>query len=143
MAVISKDFFTDNELVMMGYSRNPESFSRMVYKDLTDAGLRIFPVNPNTDSGFDVPVYTDITKISKLPKAGYILLSGENAQKAFKELMDAGVKRILFQEKTAVTPDIRKSADEAGIEIQSGCPLLAYGKGFHKLHAFFARLFSR
>lgn len=45
MSISMKNFITDNEVVFIGLSSNPESFSREVYQNFVNAGFKVYPVN--------------------------------------------------------------------------------------------------
>ena len=38
-----------NTFAVVGASRNPEKYGHQVYKDLKEAGYKVYPVNPSTD----------------------------------------------------------------------------------------------
>jgi hypothetical protein len=70
-----------------------------------------------------------------MPKSAFVLLNKSNAAKAVKELIDKGVQRILFRMADLET---LAECEKAGVEATVGCPMMLYGTGLHKFHAFFA-----
>ncbi|NLK88155.1 MAG: CoA-binding protein [Clostridiaceae bacterium] len=138
MKNLSKEFFTEKEVIFMGYSSRTPQFSNMIYKAFTDAGIKVYPINPRKDGKFDVNVYSNISELPKTPKIAYILLNNENARKAVEQLMGTGVEKILFHRGKTADQQLLNDCAAAGIETAVACPLMLFGSGLHKLHAFFA-----
>lgn len=138
MKNLSKEFFTEKEVIFMGYSSRTPQFSNMIYKAFTDAGIKVYPINPRKDGKFDVNVYSNISELPKTPKIAYILLNNENARKAVEQLKGTGVEKILFHRGKTADQQLLNDCAAAGIETAVACPLMLFGSGLHKLHAFFA-----
>jgi predicted CoA-binding protein len=138
MKNLSKEFFTEKEVIFMGYSSRTPQFSNMIYKAFTDAGIKVYPMNPRKDGKFDVNVYSNISELPKTPKIAYILLNNENARKAVEQLKGTGVEKILFHRGKTADQQLLNDCAAAGIETAVACPLMLFGSGLHKLHAFFA-----
>jgi len=139
MAVFTRDFFKDDELLFIGYSSNAKSFCRRIYKGLSKAGLTIYPVNPRKSDDYDIKVYQSISELPKVPQAAYVILNPENSAKVVKELKDAGVKNVMFQP-GSLTSDTKDECISMGMEVIEACPLMVFGKGLHRIHGFFAGL---
>ena len=135
---LNKDFFEDNEVLFIGYSRKKPLFSKQVYKAFTDAGLKVFPLNSRQGGSYDVKVYNDLNELPHMPKSAYILLNSKNSKEAVNQLKDRGIKRILFQNNKAVSKETLEECSKAGIETAVACPMMAFGSGLHKFHAFLA-----
>lgn len=138
MALPTKDFFLNNEVLFLGYSRNQKAFSHMVFKGLEKAGINVVPVNINKSDEYDVDVHNEISDLEKIPETAYILLNEENTKKAFNSIKDKGIKKILFHNKHTVSGDILDECKKAGIETETMCPLMMIGSGIHGIHRFFA-----
>lgn len=138
MKNLSKEFFTEKEVIFMGYSSRTPQFSNMIYKAFTDAGIKVYPMNPRKDGKFYVNVYSNISELPKTPKIAYILLNNENARKAVEQLKGTGVEKILFHRGKTADQQLLNDCAAAGIETAVACPLMLFGSGLHKLHAFFA-----
>ncbi len=137
MAVFNKDFFKDNDVLLVGYSSKNGSFSRMVYQAFIKKGIEVFPINPKANDSYDVKVYPSVDGLPKVPETAYIIVKKENIPGAVHSLLGKGVKRILFQTK-AVDQETLNACRKNGIETAFGCPMMVLGTGLHKLHAFFA-----
>lgn len=138
MINLKNDFFTEKEILFMGYSSRVPQLSSMIYKAFTDAGMKVYPVNPKSSEKYDVKVYKDISELPKVPSIAYILLNNENAKAAVKQLKGSSVKKILFHRGKTADQSLLDECKEAGIETAVACPMMVFGSGLHKLHAFFA-----
>ncbi len=138
MGKLRNEFFTDKEIIFMGYSsRNPQ-FSGSIYKAMTNAGYKVYPVNPKLDGKYDIKVYNSLSELPKIPTTAYVLTSNKNAGEAVKQLKNSGVKKILFHIGKTADKALIDECAAAGIETAVACPMMIFGSGLHKLHAFFA-----
>jgi predicted CoA-binding protein len=137
MVKLYKGFFKDNDVLFVGYSSRNSGYSKEIYKAFTDNRIKVYPVNTKENASYDVKVYKNLSELPVIPKSAFILLNNDNAAKAAKELLGKGVKRILFRSKS-VDPAIIAECEKAGIETAYGCPMMVYGTGLHKFHAFIA-----
>ena len=139
MGKLRNEFFTDNkDILFMGYSsRNPQ-FSNIVYKAFTDAGFRVYPVNTRQGGKYDMKVYNSLSELPKVPATAYVLMNNKNAREAVKQLKDSGVRKILFHIGKTADKALLDECSAAGITTAVACPMMIFGSGLHKLHAFFA-----
>lgn len=135
---LNKEFFEGGEVLFVGYSGSNPTFSKTVYKAFTDAGLKVFPFNSKQGGTYDIKVYNDLNELPHIPKTAYILLDSKNSNVAFNQLKDRGIKRMLFQSSKAVTKETLEECSKSGIETAVACPMMAFGSGMHRVHAFFA-----
>lgn len=138
MEKLSKKFFSGNEVLFVGYSSRNKVFSQDLYRTISNNGIKVYPYNKKTDGLYDIEVYNDLNQLPKVPEAAFILLNSANAAKAAEELSSKGVKRVLFQSKKNVSQETIDFLSKKGIEVYIGCPMMLFGKGLHKIHAFFA-----
>jgi predicted CoA-binding protein len=138
MEKLSKKFFNGNEVLFVGYSSRNKIFSQDLYRTISNNGIKVYPYNKKKDGLYDIEVYNDLNQLPKIPEAAFVLLNSANAAKAAEELSEKGVKRILFQSKKNVSQETIDFLGKKGVEVYVGCPLMLFGKGIHKIHAFFA-----
>lgn len=138
MTKLSKGFFTEKDILFLGYSASTQAFSKSIYKAFSDAGMKVYPINTKKSDTYEVKVYNDISELPKVPTTAYVLLNNKDVKDAVKKLKDNGVKKILFQPGNTANKEILDECAASGIEAVVGCPMMVYGKGLHKLHAFFA-----
>lgn len=138
MNKLSKDFFKDKEVLFVGYSSRNNAYSKEIYNAFANNQIKVYPYNTKENASYDIKVYQKLAELPKIPNTAFILLNQENTVKAVKDLLGKGVKKILFRSEKAVDKATLAECEKAGIETAFGCPLMIYGKGMHKIHAFFA-----
>lgn len=138
MIKFSKDFINENEILFVGYSSRNKAYSNSLLQAFTNAGIKVYPYNTKDNASYDTKVYKKLDELPSMPTIAFVLLNKDNTAKVVKQLIDKGVKKILFFSKGTVDPATLTECDKAGIVTSIGCPLMLYGKGLHKVHAFFA-----
>lgn len=138
MVKLYKGFFTDSNVLFVGYSSKNIGYSKEVFKAFTNNKIKVYPYNKKENATYDTKVYKSLEELPVIPKTAYILLGKENAPVAVKELLSKGVKKILFYSQKAADADTLAACDKAGVETAYGCPVMIFGTGFHKFHAFLA-----
>lgn len=134
MSKLYKTFFKDKDILFVGYSSRNSAYSREIYRAFVNNQMKVYPYNKK-DASYDVKVYHSLDELPVMPKSAFVLLNKSNAAKVVKELIDKGVQRILFR---VADQDTLEECEKAGIEAIVGCPMMIYGKGLHRVHAFLA-----
>ena len=138
MVKLHKDFFKDNEVLFVGYSSRNQAYSKGIYQAFQNHNIKVYPYNTKEDAVHDIKVYKKLSELPNMPKEAFVLLNSENTAKAVKQLIESGIERIIFYSSKTVDPATLEACEKAGVETSAGCPMMIYGTGFHKLHAFFA-----
>lgn len=138
MVKLSKNFFTDSDVLFVGYSSRNKAYSNSILEAFTNNNIKVYPYNTKDNTTFDTKVYKKLEELPEMPKTAFVLLNKTNTTKAVKQLIENGFTKILFYNKNSVDPETLAECDKAGIVTASGCPLMVFGTGIHKFHAFFA-----
>jgi len=138
MKNLREKFFAEGEVLFMGYSSRAPQFSNSIYNAFTNAGIRVYPLNPKTSEKYNVKVYHDLSELPKIPSVAYILMNNENAKTAVQQLKNYGVKKIMFHRGKTADQTLLNECKDAGIETAVACPLMLFGSGIHKIHAWLA-----
>ncbi len=139
MTISKTGFFTDNEVLFMGVSSDPKSFSRSVYRDFLQSNITVYPVNKKSFNINEQEVFKSISELSKMPSCAYILMNKENTRGAFNDIKDNGIKKILFHSRSHIDYITISECRERDIEIVIACPKMLIGKApIHKLHGILA-----
>lgn len=140
MKLPGKEIFRSNKVLLVGYSSKSGAFSKMVYNEMEAAGIDVYPYNPNKGE-YDIEVYSSLDSINDLPETAVVLVGPEHIDSALNDLIKSNVKTIIINRKMKIDSKILTHCNDNSIEIKFFCPLLIVGKGFHKVHKFFATLF--
>lgn len=139
MKIIKEGFFTNNQVLFIGVSTNPKSFSRSIYKDFVKAGVEVYPLSKKE---FDIDgniVYTNVDQLPTIPECAYILLNKNNTKVAVEALKGKGIKKILFHSKNTVDQETLNTCKSMGIEVVVACPkMMISSLPIHKIHGFLA-----
>ncbi len=139
MTILKKDFFTNNQVLFIGLSSNPKSFSRSVYRDFVKYGIEVFPMNAITFKMEGAQIISDVKQLPQVPETAYILLNSDNTKRAVKSLEGTSVKRVLFHSKSTVDETTIRACEAMGIETYVACPKMMISSApIHKIHGFFA-----
>jgi len=136
MPKLNKDFFTDNEVLFVGYSSRNNKFSKAIYEAFSNNGIKVYPYNNKGNNESEIKVFKSLDELPNIPKCAYVLLNKKNTGRLVKQLADNGVKKILFQSSKTVEPETIDECKKLGIETVTTCPMMIFGSGIHKFHGF-------
>ena len=131
-----QDFLGQGRMAMIGVSRNPKHYSRMVFKALRQQGYEVVPVNPEAGEIDGERCYAKIGEVDPQIYTVLILTPPALTDTAVRDCAEAGVHRIW----------IRRTHDTAeefcrrqSIDLISGeCPLMFLNnmEWPHRLHGW-------
>ena len=131
-----QDFLGAKRIAIAGVSRNPQDFSRMLFREFRDRGYDVVPVNPNLAEVDGIPCVAHIADISPPAEAALLLTRpGMNAFLA-SDCVRAGIRRIWMYRASQEAPP-------EGVSLIAGeCPFMFLSKphGIHRLHGFCRKL---
>lgn len=142
-------FLKHKRLAMVGVSRDPRDFSRVVFRELLQRQYDVVPVNPAATSIEDRTCYALLQEIQPPVEAALILTPPEVTEDVVHECVAAGVKSIWLHRAVgvgAVSQNALSYCKEHHIEVVAGyCPLMFLpNTGFiHRVHRFFSKLSGR
>lgn len=141
MIQISKNYFTGGEVLFVGYSGTASknaAFGRTVYQAFRKNGIKVVPFNSKASSQYDQKVYHQLSDVPAMPKTAYLMINKSNASGMIDQLAEAGVSKILFQSRNNVDSTLLDRCKALGVETVVACPMMIFGTGIHRFHAFLA-----
>jgi hypothetical protein len=138
MSKLSKEFFTDNEVLVVGYPLNADPTMRYLMQAFLGNGLKVFALNNEAKGDADVKIYKSLAELPKVPKCAYMYVDKKDIDPWIGQLKAAGVERVLFHSKKDVEPRQLDECGKVGLETAVACPMMILGKGIHKFHAMLA-----
>jgi predicted CoA-binding protein len=140
-----ESFLAPRKLAIVGASRNPKKFGRVVYEDLKGKGFTVWAVNPHAEKLDADPCYPDITSLPPEVDRVFIVTPPEKTAENVKQAMDKGIRNIWIQQRsdTAEALELLKGSDVN--LIHNECIFMFAGpvKGAHKFHRFINKLFGK
>jgi predicted CoA-binding protein len=138
------NFLQARAIAITGFSRDPNSFSRILYKAMLDRGFVVYPVNQCLTEIDGIKTYPSMTDVPSDVEAVYILNKEETSLRLAKEAAEKGITSIWIHVKcnTAKAKEIER---EYGISMIMGECFFMWAEpvvGFHKFHRFIRTLFG-
>ncbi len=117
--LIKKFLNKKNIFAVVGASRDPEKYGYQVYKDLKEAGYKVYPVNPNADEILGDRCYPDLGDLPTKPDVVDVVVPPKVTEEIVKTCKRLGITKVWMQpgseSETAV-----KFCDENGIDVVYG-----------------------
>ena len=144
-----EDFLAQKRIAMIGASRDPKSFSIMLFNEFSRRGYEIVPVNPKTPNVQGRTCYARVQDIQPPVDTALLLTSPQVTESALAECAKAGIRRIWIFAANGKSPLGQKTLDSyqaQGIKIIAGqCPymFLPGSGGIHGFHGFVRKITGR
>ena len=144
-----EDFLEQKRIAMIGASRDPKSFSIMLFEEFCRRGYEVVPVNPKTPNVLGRTCYACVQDIQPPVHAALLMTSPQVTETAIGECAKAGIPRIWIYGINGKSKVSQKALDlcrERGIQVIAGqCPFmfLPGSGGVHRFHGFVRRITGR
>lgn len=86
-----------NVFAVVGASRNPEKYGHQVYKDLRNAGYRVYPVNPNTNEILGDKCYPSLQGLPVKPDVVDLVVPSKVTEQVVKTCKRLGIRKVWMQ----------------------------------------------
>ena len=145
MAAI-QDFLSQKRLAMVGVSRQPMEFSRILYRELRDRGYDVVPVNSKANEIDGQKCFARIEDIEPPVESALLMTPADATTAAVRGCQSAGIKRIWIfgsGRKTSLDPEALSQCSENHISLVPGeCPLmfLPHTGFIHRAHGFVRKI---
>ncbi len=73
MVKLSRSFFTDKDVLFVGYSSRNNAYSKEIFKAFTDNHMKVYPYNTKENATYDTKVYKSLEELPSVPKTAFIL----------------------------------------------------------------------
>lgn len=87
----------EHVFAVIGVSRDPEKYGHQVFKDLTNAGYKVYPVNPNADEVLGTRCYPALGELPEVPDVVDIVVPPKITENVVKQCKGLGIKKIWMQ----------------------------------------------
>ncbi len=109
----------NNVVAVVGASRNPEKYGHRVYKDLKQAGYKVYPVNPNADEVLGDKCYPNLTSLPEKPDVVNLVVPPPVTEQTVKECVQLGVTMVWMQPGSESEESI-KYCTQNGVQVVHG-----------------------
>ena len=87
----------NNVFAVVGVSKSPEKYGHIVYRDLRDARLKVYPVNPNADEVLGDKCYPSLDTLPEKPHVVDIVVQPKETEEVIKTCKKLGIKKVSMQ----------------------------------------------
>src|SRR5689334_17785050 len=139
-------FLGRKRLAVIGVSRDPKDFSRMLFRELKSRGYDLAPVNPNVSEVEGIPCRGHVKDVSPPVDGALVMTSASACNQVVRECAAAGIQHIWMYRATgkgAVDPYAVEFCEKNGIEVIVGeCPFMFLPDAglLHRVHGFCRKL---
>lgn len=141
-----RDFLAQRRIAMIGVSRNPKDFSRVLFRDLCKWGYDMVAVNRSATEIDGHPCFASVREIQPAPDGALLMAPASQTLQLVRECEAAGVGRIWMYRaggQGAVNKDAVEFCHTRGLHLVEGhCPYMFLQEApfFHRLHGFVLKL---
>ena len=93
-----EDFVSQNNIAVVGVSRNKSKFGNYIYRELKKKDYRVFPVNPKLEFADGDKCYPDLSSVPEKLDGVIINVSPPEAVNVIKDANKAGIRRVWLQQ---------------------------------------------
>ncbi|HEY6939303.1 MAG TPA: CoA-binding protein [Terriglobales bacterium] len=141
-----RDFLAQRRIALVGLSRNPKDFSHVVFREMSQWGYDMVPVNP---AGGELEHRRCFARLQEIdpPVAGALVMTApRETERVVRDCAEAGVRRVWMHRGGGQGAVSKQAADfcrQNGIRLVEGyCPLmfLTGTPILHRVHGFFLKV---
>lgn len=139
-------FLGHRRIAMVGASRDPKHFSRMLLKEFRQRGYDVVPVNPNAEEIDGLPSYPSVSALPAPVEGALILTPADRTVEALEDCAKSGVLSVWLYRSVgggSVSEEATRACERHGMAVVNGeCPFMFFPKTqwIHSLHRGFRRL---
>jgi hypothetical protein len=110
---------TENVFAVVGVSRDPEKYGHQVYRDLLNAGYRVYCVNPNADKVLGNKCFPNLEVLPVKPDVVDVVVPPKITEQLVKTCKKLGITKVWMQPGSESEAAIR-FCEENSIEVVHG-----------------------
>jgi len=118
----------NNVFAVVGASRNPKKYGHQVYKDLRNAGYKVYPVNPNSNDILGDTCYASLEALPVKPDVADLVVPPEITEKVVRVCKKLGIDKIWMQPGSESETAIR-FCRENGLNVIHGVCVMVERRG--------------
>jgi predicted CoA-binding protein len=139
------DFLTLKSFAVVGVSRDNKKFGNSVYRMLKERGVKVYPVNPNTDRVDGERCYSRLTELPEKVEGVVIVVPPKQTEAVVKEAAEVGIQNVWMQQ-GAESRSAIQFCEQYGIDAVHGECIFMFVEpviSVHKFHRWTKKLFHK
>ena len=144
-----QDFLALHRIAMVGVSRNPKDFSRLLFREMCNRGYDVVPINLEADVIDGRECFHSLRAVKEPVEGALVLTPCQATLQVVQDCAAAGIRSIWIYRaggQGAVSAEATAYCAENGIRVVNGyCPFmfLPETKFVHRLHGFIQKIMRR
>lgn len=118
-----------NVYAVVGASRNPEKYGHRVYRDLKEAGYRVYPVNPNAGEILGDRCYPNLEGLPEKPTVVVTVVPPRVTESIVEDCRRLGVRMVWMQPGSESDRAI-EFCEKNGIKVVHGVCIMVKRRGY-------------
>ncbi len=110
-------------VAVVGASRDRNKYGNIVYRFLRDQGLKVYAVNPSTDSVEGDPSYPSLDNLPEQVEGVVIVVTPRETEKTVRQAAAAGVRAVWMQP-GAESREAVEFCEKSGLRVVSNACIL-------------------
>jgi len=87
----------ENIFAVVGVSRDKKKYGYKVYKNLKEAGYKVYPINPNANEIDGEKCYSALSKLPEKPDVVNLVVQPRVTEQIVKECKKLGIRKVWMQ----------------------------------------------
>lgn len=141
-----REFLAQRRIALVGLSREPKDFSRMLFREMCNRGYDMVPVNPATGELESRRCFARVQEIDPPAEGVLVMTAPQDTERVVRDCAEAGVRRVWMHRgggQGAVSKEAADFCRKNGIRLVEGyCPFMFFPKTafIHRVHRFLVKL---
>ncbi|HYL11933.1 MAG TPA: CoA-binding protein [Terriglobales bacterium] len=89
-----REFLAQRRIALVGVSRNPKDFSRMLFREMCDRGYDMVPVNPAVSEVESRRCFGRLQEIDPPAEGALVMTAPQDTERVVRDCVEAGVRRV-------------------------------------------------
>lgn len=86
-----------NVFAVVGASRDPQKYGHQVYRDLRNAGYKVYPINPNSEEILGDKCYSSLEELPEKPDVVDLVVPPKVTERVVETCKTLGIKKVWMQ----------------------------------------------
>jgi len=140
------EFLAQRRIALVGLSRDPKDFSRLLFREMSQRGYDMVPVNPAAGELEGRRCFSRVQDVDPPPQGALIMTAPRETERVVRDCAQAGVQLIWMHRgggQGAVSKEAADFCRRTGMLLVEGyCPFmfLPATSFLHRAHGFILRL---
>jgi len=89
-------FFNPQSVAVIGVSRNPNKVGSIIFRYLTESGLKLYPINPNLDEFMGYKAYPSVKDVPDEIDLAVIAVPSKVVPEVLRDCVEKGIRGVII-----------------------------------------------